>query len=167
MTHTALGSMGSPTFKPRISPTVLLLERKIRKLGSWGVVWQDSCLVYFLIKSVSTIGRFPSHQIELEGMWPDWYPADYLSRLRTTYLNNTSPEDYQYQEQGWVLRIGGADNRPMRFPVSMTYAGTNETLDIQDHKLVFQLADVLNQMNAEVDSIFQVNFIPWIQSNSA
>jgi hypothetical protein len=63
--------------------------------------------------------------------------------------------------------MGGADNRPMRFPVSMTYAGTNETLDIQDHKLVFQLADVLNQMNAEVDSIFQVNFIPWIQSNSA
>ena len=55
----------------------------------------------------------------------------------------------------------------MRFPVSMTYAKTNETLDIQDHKLVFQLADVLNQINSEVDPVFQVNFIPWIQSNSA
>jgi len=55
----------------------------------------------------------------------------------------------------------------MRFPVSMTYAATNETLDIQDHKLVFQLAEVLNQINGEVDPVFQVNFIPWIQSNSA
>lgn len=57
--------------------------------------------------------------------------------------------------------------RPMRFPVSLTYAETNETLEIQDHKLVFQLADVLNQINAEVDPAFQVNFIPWVQSNSA
>ena len=55
----------------------------------------------------------------------------------------------------------------MRFPVSMTYAATNETLDIQDHKLVFQLADVLNKINSEVDPVFQVNFIPWIQNNAA
>ena len=56
---------------------------------------------------------------------------------------------------------------PMRFPISLTYAATNETLEIQDHKLVFQLADELNQMNAERDPWWQVNFIPWIQSNSA
>jgi hypothetical protein len=55
----------------------------------------------------------------------------------------------------------------MRFPVSLTYAATNETLEIQDHKLVFQLADVLNQINHEADPVFKVNFIPWIQSNSA
>ena len=59
-------------------------------------------------------------------------------RIRTKYLNNTSPDQYQYQEMG-----------PMRFPVSITYAETNETFDIQDHKMVFQLADVLNKMNAE------------------
>ncbi|KAJ9123058.1 hypothetical protein QFC22_001247 [Naganishia vaughanmartiniae] len=75
-------------------------------------------------------------------------------RLHTSYLNGTKPEDYQYQEMG-----------PMRFPVSLTYAGTNETLEIQDHKLVFQVADVLNGMNKDKDPALQVNFIPWIQSN--
>jgi hypothetical protein len=54
---------------------------------------------------------------------------------------------------------------PMRFPVSLTYTGTNETLEIQDHKLVFQLADVLNGMNKDEDPKLQVNFIPWIQTN--
>jgi hypothetical protein len=53
----------------------------------------------------------------------------------------------------------------MRFPISLTYAGTNETLEIQDHKLVFQLADVLNEMNKDKDPALQVNFIPWIQNN--
>jgi hypothetical protein len=53
----------------------------------------------------------------------------------------------------------------MRFPVSLTYAGSNETLEIQDHKLVFQLADVLNEMNKGEDPALQVNFIPWIQTN--
>jgi hypothetical protein len=53
----------------------------------------------------------------------------------------------------------------MRFPVSLTYTGTNETLEIQDHKLVFQLADVLNGMNKDEDPKLQVNFIPWIQTN--
>jgi hypothetical protein len=55
----------------------------------------------------------------------------------------------------------------MRFPTSITYAATNETLEIQDHKMVFQLAEVLNAMNGELDPSWQVNFIPWIQSNSA
>jgi hypothetical protein len=53
----------------------------------------------------------------------------------------------------------------MRFPVSLTYTETNETLPIKDHQLVFQLADVLNELNAELDPWWQVNFIPWIQSN--
>ncbi|GHJ88713.1 hypothetical protein NliqN6_5115 [Naganishia liquefaciens] len=75
-------------------------------------------------------------------------------RLHTAYLNGTAPEDYQYQEMG-----------PMRFPVSLSYTGTNETLEIQDHKLVFQLADVLNEMNKGKDPKLQVKFIEWIQSN--
>jgi monoamine oxidase len=74
-------------------------------------------------------------------------------RIRTKYLNNTSPDQYQYQEMG-----------PMRFPVSITYADTNETLEIQDHRMVFQLAGVLNEMNKHKPEL-QVNFIPWIQSS--
>lgn len=74
-------------------------------------------------------------------------------RIRTKYLNGTGKDDYQYQEMG-----------PMRFPVSVKYADTNETLDIQDHKMVFQLADVLNKMNGD-SSDLAVKFIPWIQSS--
>jgi monoamine oxidase len=74
-------------------------------------------------------------------------------RVRTKYLNGTGPSDYQYQEMG-----------PMRFPVSVRYADTNQTLDIQDHKMVFQLADVLNKMNGN-GSDLAVNFIPWIQTS--
>lgn len=73
-------------------------------------------------------------------------------RIRTKYLNNTRPDQYQYQEMG-----------PMRFPVSITYADTNETLEIMDHRMVFQLAGVLNKMNAKAPEL-QVNFIPWIQN---
>jgi len=74
-------------------------------------------------------------------------------RNRTKYLNNTAPDEYQYQEMG-----------PMRFPVSIRYSDINETIDIQDHKMVFQLADVLNQMNGH-DPELAVNFIEWIQSS--
>jgi monoamine oxidase len=74
-------------------------------------------------------------------------------RVRTKYLDDTSPDDYQYQEMG-----------PMRFPVSVSYADTDEELDIQDHKMVFQLADVLNKMNKN-NTDLAVKFIPWIQSS--
>ena len=74
-------------------------------------------------------------------------------RIRTKYLNNTTPDQYQYQEMG-----------PMRFPVSITYADTNETLEIQDHHMVFQLAGVLNKMNKDKPDL-QVNFIPFIQNS--
>jgi hypothetical protein len=50
--------------------------------------------------------------------------------------NGTTPDEYQYQEMG-----------PMRFPVTVKYADTNETLEIQDHKMVFQLGDKLNELN--------------------
>lgn len=87
----------------------------------------------------------------------DWHITESSQRvggrIRTKYLAHTAPSDYQYQEMG-----------PMRFPVSVKYPDTNETLDIQDHKMVFQLGDVLNQMNGH-DPALAVKFIPWIQSS--
>ncbi|PVI01023.1 hypothetical protein DM02DRAFT_706684 [Periconia macrospinosa] len=74
-------------------------------------------------------------------------------RIRTKYLNGTTPDEYQYQEMG-----------PMRFPVSVKYSDTNETLDIQDHKMVFQLGDTLNKLNGNKSDV-AVKFIPWIQAN--
>ena len=52
-----------------------------------------------------------------------------------------------------------------RFPVSITYPDTNETLQIKDHRMVFQLADVLNQQNNN-DPEYMVNFIEWIQNSA-
>ncbi|KAE8374393.1 hypothetical protein BDV26DRAFT_284329 [Aspergillus bertholletiae] len=72
-------------------------------------------------------------------------------RIRTKYLNNTHPDQYQYQEMG-----------PMRFPVSTTYADKNETLEIQGHKMVFQLSDVLNKLNTDYPEL-AINFIPFVQ----
>ncbi|KAL8902920.1 MAG: hypothetical protein Q9207_004288 [Kuettlingeria erythrocarpa] len=73
-------------------------------------------------------------------------------RVHTAYLEG-GPSDYQYQEMG-----------PMRFPESIQYTGSNETIPINDMKLKFQLADVLNQMN-EGNPNSTVKFIPWIQEN--
>lgn len=53
---------------------------------------------------------------------------------------------------------------PMRFPESIHYPGTNETLPINDQKLVFDLADKLNKMNKH-DPKKEVKFIPWYQSS--
>ncbi|KAF2196931.1 hypothetical protein GQ43DRAFT_444681 [Delitschia confertaspora ATCC 74209] len=87
----------------------------------------------------------------------DWHITESSQRIggriRTKYLAGTTPNQYQYQEMG-----------PMRFPVSTKYVDTNQTLDIQDHKMVFQLGDVLNQMNGN-DSELAVKFIPWIQNS--
>lgn len=55
----------------------------------------------------------------------------------------------------------------MRFPLSVTDPATNQSVEINDHKLVFQLADVLNEANKGLDPWWQVKFIPWIQTNSA
>ncbi len=52
----------------------------------------------------------------------------------------------------------------MRFPESIQYTGSNETIPINDMKLTFQLADVMNQLN-EGDPNSTVKFIPWIQEN--
>lgn len=52
----------------------------------------------------------------------------------------------------------------MRFPESIQYAGTNETLPVNDMKLTFQLADFMNTLN-EGHANFTVNFIPWIENS--
>ncbi|KAB8338859.1 hypothetical protein FH972_021803 [Carpinus fangiana] len=74
-------------------------------------------------------------------------------RVHTEYFNNSKPFDYQYQEMG-----------PMRFPESFQNPDTNETVQIQDHRIVFQLAKYLNELNGHAKN-FSVDFIPWIQSS--
>ncbi|EMD88688.1 hypothetical protein COCC4DRAFT_137221 [Bipolaris maydis ATCC 48331] len=102
-------------------------------------------------------GLLTSHLLESVGIH-DWHIIESSERIggriRTKYLAGSKPDEYQYQEMG-----------PMRFPVSTRYPETNETLDIQDHKMVFQLGDVLTQMNGGPTSELAVNFIPWIQSS--
>ncbi|KAI2618174.1 flavin-containing amine oxidoreductase [Hypoxylon sp. NC1633] len=71
-------------------------------------------------------------------------------RVHTEYLSG-GPFDYSYQEMG-----------PMRFPETIEYS--NETYNITDHQMVFQLASEMNRINNH-DKNFSVDFIPWIQSN--
>jgi hypothetical protein len=51
----------------------------------------------------------------------------------------------------------------MRFPVETFYPDTNETIQINDHKMVFQLADALNKMNKKRPD-YKVNFIKYVRS---
>ncbi|KAF2227562.1 L-amino-acid oxidase [Elsinoe ampelina] len=74
-------------------------------------------------------------------------------RMLTSYLNGTRPEEGQYHEMG-----------PMRFPYEITDPDTNETFPINDQKMVYQVADVLNKIN-EGNEELQVKFISWIQSS--
>jgi monoamine oxidase len=73
-------------------------------------------------------------------------------RVHTEYLTG-GPFDYSYQEMG-----------PMRFPSTYKSPETNETMNITDHQLVFQLAEEMNKLNNH-DKNLSVDFIPWIQSN--
>ncbi|KAL8952973.1 MAG: hypothetical protein Q9222_001149 [Ikaeria aurantiellina] len=76
-------------------------------------------------------------------------------RVHTAYLSGDR-NDYQYQEMG-----------PMRFPETITYTGSNESIPVNDMKLVFQLADTMNALNSNLPNKenFTVNFIPWIQES--
>lgn len=71
-------------------------------------------------------------------------------RVHTEYLSG-GPFDYSYQEMG-----------PMRFPETIEYS--NETYNITDHQLVFQLAGEMNKINNH-NKNFSVDFIPWHQSS--
>ncbi|KAK1994913.1 hypothetical protein LX36DRAFT_672817 [Colletotrichum falcatum] len=53
---------------------------------------------------------------------------------------------------------------PMRFPVEITDPETNETFPFNDQRVIFQLADILNELNAGNESV-QVRFGEWIQSS--
>ncbi|KAI1773428.1 flavin-containing amine oxidoreductase [Hypoxylon cercidicola] len=72
-------------------------------------------------------------------------------RVHTEYLSG-GPFDYSYQEMG-----------PMRFPETVRY--DNESYNVTDHQMVFQLAAEMNRINNH-DKNFSVDFIPWIQSNT-
>lgn len=72
-------------------------------------------------------------------------------RVHTEYLSG-GPFDYSYQEMG-----------PMRFPNTITVG--NDTLNITDHQLVFQLAEEMNKLNNHASN-WSVDFIPWYQSSS-
>ena len=100
-------------------------------------------------------GLMTSHLLTSVGIH-DWKILEASQRIggrvHTSYLNGTAPDEYQYQEMG-----------PMRFPVSITYDDPAETIQIMDHRMVFQLADELNKQNGNA-SEYQVNFIKWIQS---
>ncbi|KAI1081438.1 flavin-containing amine oxidoreductase-domain containing protein [Whalleya microplaca] len=72
-------------------------------------------------------------------------------RVHTEYLSG-GPFDYSYQEMG-----------PMRFPETVEYS--NETYNITDHQMVFQLAAEMNRINNH-DKNLSVDFIPWLQSSS-
>ncbi|KAK8137460.1 L-amino-acid oxidase [Apiospora sp. TS-2023a] len=71
-------------------------------------------------------------------------------RVHTEYLSG-GPFDYSYQEMG-----------PMRFPKTISVA--NETYNVTDHQLVFQLADEMNQLNNHNKNL-SVDFIPWYQAS--
>ena len=51
----------------------------------------------------------------------------------------------------------------MRFPETVQYAGTNQTLPVNDMKLIFQLVDMINQLNKDRPES-QVSFIPWVEN---
>lgn len=74
-------------------------------------------------------------------------------RVHTEYLSG-GPFDYSYQEMG-----------PMRFPYTYQDTTTGESLNISDHRLVFQLADEMNSLNGHNKNL-SVDFINWVQSNS-
>ncbi|KAF4459781.1 L-amino-acid oxidase [Fusarium albosuccineum] len=68
-------------------------------------------------------------------------------RFRTKFVGGTE----EFAEMG-----------PMRLPYAATYKSDNSTHEYTEHRLTFQLAELLNDMNGN-DSQWKVDFIPWIQ----
>lgn len=71
-------------------------------------------------------------------------------RVRTEYLSG-GPFDYSYQEMG-----------AMRFPSTIDFG--DDTFNVTDHQMVFQLAEEMNSLNSH-DSNLSVDFIPWLQQS--
>ncbi|KAK0664027.1 putative L-amino-acid oxidase [Cercophora samala] len=70
-------------------------------------------------------------------------------RVQTVYLSG-GPFDYSYQEMG-----------PMRVPMTLTVA--NQTYNMSDHQLVFQLVEEMNRLNEDDDDL-QIGFIDWLEA---
>jgi len=68
-------------------------------------------------------------------------------RYRTKFVGGTQ----EYAEMG-----------PMRLPWNVTYKSDNTTEIYTDHRMVFDLADWLNELNNN-DPKWIINFAPWIQ----
>ncbi|KAF4126918.1 Flavin containing amine oxidoreductase [Geosmithia morbida] len=68
-------------------------------------------------------------------------------RFRTVFVGGTD----EYAEMG-----------PMRLPYTVTYKSDNSTHEYTDHRLTFDLAEWLNELNGN-DPQWKVDFIPWIQ----
>lgn len=68
-------------------------------------------------------------------------------RFRTVFVGDTE----EYAEMG-----------PMRLPYTITYKSDNTTHEYTDHRMTFQLADWLNELNKH-DKKLKIDFIPWIQ----
>lgn len=73
-------------------------------------------------------------------------------RVRTAYLSG-GPWDYDYQEMG-----------PMRIPHT-TELG-DKTYNISDQKILFDLADELNRINADEHPELSVEFVPFYQRSN-
>lgn len=71
-------------------------------------------------------------------------------RVHTAYLSG-GPFDYSYQEMG-----------PMRFPETISL--DNETYNVSDHQMVFQLVDEMNKLNKNNKDL-HIDFIPWYQNS--
>jgi monoamine oxidase len=99
-------------------------------------------------------GLMASHLLSTAGIenWHIYESSQRLGgRIRTVYLNNTKPEQYQYQEIG-----------PMRIPVEIKYTDTNEWLPFADHRMVTRLVETLNEKNAPNHPELLIKFIPFI-----
>ncbi|KAG5205922.1 L-amino acid oxidase LaoA [Trichophyton interdigitale] len=68
-------------------------------------------------------------------------------RFRTVFVGGTQ----EFAEMG-----------PMRLPYTINYKSDNSTHEYTDHRMTFQLAEWLNDLNG-YDSKWKIEFIPWIQ----
>lgn len=98
-------------------------------------------------------GLMTSHLLNSVGLhfWHIYESSQRLGgRVRTVYLNDTRPGDYQYQEMG-----------AMRIPVEIQYIDTDEPLPFQDHQLLMRLTDALNRGNAHSNPELTIAFTPF------
>lgn len=112
----------------------------------------------FFFKALdSGISKSLSPQIASEGRSStchERWKLTLYSRIRTEYFD--LPESkYQYQEMG-----------AMRIPLTATFPLGNETLTLNftNHRILFQLAETLNELNKHHESL-RIDWIPFIQDS--